>query len=125
MTANEIFDTAAGWMAQSRADSDDLAPFVPGMLNVLLEEALPYENALRRFEGKAELQQAPRVTSETMDQQIDFHDALLRIALPYGLAADFYRDDENYAVMDDFRSRFVTALTDSIKTAAEAVEDLY
>ena len=125
MTANEIFDTAAGWMAQSRADSDDLAPFVPGMLNVLLEEALPYENALRRFEGKAELQQAPRVTLETMDQQIDYHDALLRTALPYGLAADFYRDDENYAVMDDFRSRFVAALTDSIRTAAEPVEDLY
>lgn len=112
-------------MAQSRADSDDLAPFVPGMLNVLLEEALPYENALRRFEGKAELSAAPKVTSETMDQEIDYHEVLLRIALPYGLAADFYRDDENYAVMDDFRGRFVTALNDSIRTAAEPVEDLY
>lgn len=125
MTANEIFDTAAGWMAQTRTDSDDLAPFVPGMLNVLLEEALPYENALRRFEGKDELAAAPKVTAETMDQPIDYHEVLLQIALPYGLAADFYRDDENYAVMDDFRGRFVTALTESIKAAAEPVEDLY
>ena len=125
MTANEIFDTAAGWMAQTRTDSDDLAPFVPGMLNVLLEEALPYENALRRFEGKDELAAAPKVTEETMDQPIDYHEVLLRVAMPYGLAADFYRDDENYAVMDDFRGRFVTALADSIKTAAEPVEDLY
>ena len=125
MTANEIFDTAAGWMAQTRTDSDDLAPFVPGMLNVLLEEALPYENALRRFEGKDELTAAPKVTEETMDQPIDYHEVLLRVAMPYGLAADFYRDDENYAVMDDFRGRFVTALADSIKATAEPVEDLY
>lgn len=125
MTANEIFDTAAGWMAQTRTDSDDLAPFVPGMLNVLLEEALPYENVLRRFEGKDELAAAPKVTEETMDQPIDYHEVLLRVALPYGLAADFYRDDENYAVMDDFRGRFGAALTDSIKAAAEPVEDLY
>lgn len=125
MTGNDIFETAAGWMAQTRTDSDDLAPFVPGMLNVLLEEALPYENALRRFEGKAELEAAPKVTSETMDQQLDYHEVLLRVALPYGLAADFYRDDENYAVMDDFRGRFVTALTDSIKAEGETVKDLY
>lgn len=126
MTANEIFDLAAGWMAQTRADSDDLAPFVPGMLSVLLTEALPYENALRRFEGREELKEAPRVAAGTMEEEIDYHDALLRTALPFGLAADFYRDDENYPVMDDFRTKFVTALEDSVRvTGSEAVRDVY
>ena len=89
MTANEVFALAAGWLVQTPEESDDVKPFVPGMLNVLLAEALPYENALRRQEGQEELKEAPKVTAASMETEIDYRPVLLRIALPYGLAADF------------------------------------
>lgn len=125
MTAKDLFALAAGWLGQSVADSEQLAPFVPGMVNTLLAEALPYENALRRFAGAAELERAPSVTAETMDAPLDWQEVLLRTALPYGLAADFCRDDENYALMDDFRARYLAALSDSLRAAPEAAADCY
>ena len=125
MKAETVYKLACAIMFEKTGLDPDFQTFFPGLATMLLQEALPYENALRRFEGKDELAAAPKVTAETMDQPIDYHEVLLRVAMPYGLAADFYRDDENYAVMDDFRGRFVTALTDSIKAAVEPVEDLY
>ena len=126
MTPNEIFETAVGWMAQTRAESEDLAPFVPGMLNLLLAEALPYENILRTAAGRPQLARAPRLGTGEMDRELDYHETLVRVALPYGLAADLYREDENYSLMEDFRSRYVTALQESVQAVqGEAVRDVY
>ncbi len=125
MTANEVFALAAGWLVQTPEESDDVKPFVPGMLNVLLAEALPYENALRRQEGLEELKEAPKVTAASMEEEIDYRPVLLRIALTYGLAADFCRAAENNAMMDDFRAKYVTALWESQQAKSETIQDLY
>lgn len=124
MTATEVFALAAGYLTQSVEDSEDLAPFVPGWLNVLLAECLPTENQLRRFEGQDELPAAPRVTAETMGAPLPYHEDILRTALPYGLASDFYRDDDNY-YCQDFRARYIAALGDVLRTRGEAVRDVY
>ena len=125
MTANEIFALAAGWLVQTPEESDDVKPFVPGMLNVLLAEALPYENALRRQEGREELKEAPKLNAASMEKEIDYHPVLLRIALPYGLAADVCRAAENNAMMDDFRAKYVTALWESQQAKSETIQDIY
>lgn len=126
MSGNDIFEIAVGWMAQTRAESEDLAPFVPGMLSLLLAEALPYENALRRAEGRPLLPCAPQLGAQGMDEPLCYHEVLTRLALPYGLAADLYREDENYGLMNDFRSRYVTALQESVQALpGEVVEDVY
>lgn len=125
MTANDVFALAAGYLAQSVEDSEDLAAFVPGWLSVLLAESLPTENQLRRYEGADELLTAPVVSAETMDEELPYHDSILRTALPYGLASDFYRDDDNDYRCQDFRARYIAALEDVLCTRSEAVRDVY
>lgn len=88
LTAMEIFTTACSYISQTVEDSEDITGFAPAWLNVLLAECLETENTLRRMDGQAELEEAPRVSGETMSMEIPYHDALTRIALPYGLASD-------------------------------------
>lgn len=125
MTANQIFETAAAYLTQSMADSDDLAEFVPMWLSVLLAESLPTENQLRRWEGREELAAAPLVTAGTMGEDIPYHEDILRIALPYGLAGDFWRDDDDDYRANDFRARYISALSDAIRAEGESVRDVY
>ena len=88
LTAMEIFTTACSYISQTVEDSEDIIGFAPAWLNVLLAECLETENTLRRMDGQAELEEAPRVSGETMSMEIPYHEALTRIALPYGLASD-------------------------------------
>ena len=125
MTGNDIFDSAAVYLTQTREDSDDLAAFVPLWLNVLLEECLPYENQLRRMAGQEALEKAPRVTAETMGETIPYQESILRTALPYGLASDFWRDDDNDYRANDFRAKYVSALNDLLRTEGEPIRDVY
>ena len=125
MTGNDLFKAAVGYLTQTVVDSEDLTEFVPGWLNVLLAECLPTENARRRYEGLPELASAPAVTQETMGDDIPYREELLRAALPYGLASDFYREDENYSMADEFRARYIGALTEAQRLETESVRNVY
>ena len=115
LTAMEIFTTACSYISQTVEDSEDIIGFAPAWLNVLLAECLETENTLRRMDGQAELEEAPRVSG----------DALTRIALPYGLASDVYRDaDDNYRVKK-FRDLYIAALEEAVRGEAETVVDVY
>ena len=80
MTGNDVFAGAAAYLSQSTADSEDLAPFVPLWLNVLLAECLPYENMLRAQQGMEPLAEAPRLTQGAMDTDIPYREVILRTA---------------------------------------------
>lgn len=123
LTALEIFTTACSYISQTVEDSEDIIGFAPAWLNVLLAECLETENTLRRMDGQAELEEAPRVSGETMNMEIPYHDALTRIALPYGLASEVYRDaDDNYRVKK-FRDLYIAALEEAVRGEAETVVD--
>lgn len=125
LTAMEIFTTACSYISQTVEDSEDIIGFAPAWLNVLLAECLETENTLRRMDGQAELEEAPRVSGETMSMEIPYHDALTRIALPYGLASDVYRDaDDNYRVKK-FRDLYIAALEEAVRGEGETVVDAY
>ena len=125
MTGNEVFAAAAAYLAQTRPDSEEWKPFVPHWLNLLLEESLPYENAWRTMQGLELLEKAPCLTQDTMDEPLEYHEALVRIALPYGLASDFWRDDDNDYRANDFRARYVSALEDCLRGEPQPIEDVY
>ena len=97
----------------------DYDSYSPTLLDSLLVEALPYENAIRAQRGDEELTSTPEIT--TIDSTVlDWDDRITRVALPWGLAAALLFDDENRkaeSVM--FRNEFVSALED----AAPAVPD--
>ena len=125
MTGKELFALSAGYLSQSAADSEDLAEFAPGWLNVLLAEALPTENQLRGAAGLPPLEKAPVFTPATMDEPIPYSDVLVEVALPYGLASDMMRDDDNDYRCQDFRQKYVLALSEAVRALPEPVRDVY
>lgn len=125
MTAAEIFKTACSYLSQTVEESDDVAGFAPGWLNVLLAESFETENALRRADGMPELAEVPFIRTETMQKEIPYHDVLTRIALPYGLASDLERDAEDDYRVNLFRNMYVVALEEAARCVPEPVEDMY
>lgn len=118
-TIKRIYTLALAKIIEAPGTDVDFDSYSPTLLDSLLVEALPYENAIRAQRGDAELTSTPEVT--TIDSTaLDWDDRITRVALPWGLAAALLFDDENRkaeSVM--FRNEFVSALED----AAPAVPD--
>lgn len=118
-TIKRIYTLALAKIIEAPGTDVDYDSYSPPLLDSLLVEALPYENAIRAQRGDEELTSAPEIT--TIDSTVlDWDDRITRVALPWGLAAALLFDDENRkaeSVM--FRNEFVSALEDS----APAVPD--
>lgn len=118
-TIKRIYTLALAKIIEAPGTDVDFDSYSPTLLDSLLVEAMPYENAIRAQRGDAELTSTPEVT--TIDSTVlDWDDQITRVALPWGLAAALLFDDENRkaeSVM--FRNEFVSALED----AAPAVPD--
>lgn len=118
-TIKRIYTLALAKIIEAPGTDVDYDSYSPPLLDSLLVEALPYENAIRAQRGDEELTSAPEIT--TIDSTVlDWDDRITRVALPWGLAAALLFDDENRkaeSVM--FRNEFVSVLED----AAPAVPD--
>ena len=118
-TIKRIYTLALAKIIEAPGTDVDYDSYSPPLLDSLLVEAFPYENAIRAQRGDEELTSVPEVT--TIDSTVlDWDDRITRVALPWGLAAALLFDDENRkaeSVM--FRNEFVSALED----AAPAVPD--
>lgn len=118
-TIKRIYTLALAKIIEAPGTDVDFDSYSPTLLDSLLVEALPYENAIRAQRGDAELTSSPEIM--TIDGTVlDWDDRITRVALPWGLAAALLFDDENRkaeSVM--FRNEFVSALED----AAPAVPD--
>lgn len=118
-TIKRIYTLALAKIIEAPGTDVDFDSYSPTLLDSLLVEALPYENAIRAQRGDEELTSAPEVTAID-STALDWDDRITRVALPWGLAAALLFDDENRkaeSVM--FRNEFVSALED----AAPAVLD--
>lgn len=118
-TIKRIYTLALAKIIEAPGTDVDFDSYSPTLLDSLLVEVLPYENAIRAQRGDAELTSTPEVTAID-STALDWDDRITRVALPWGLAAALLFDDENRkaeSVM--FRNEFVSALED----AAPAVLD--
>lgn len=118
-TIKRIYTLALAKIIEAPGTDVDFDSYSPTLLDSLLVEAFPYENAIRAQRGDAELTSTPEVTAID-STALDWDDRITRVALPWGLAAALLFDDENRkaeSVM--FRNEFVSALED----AAPAVPD--
>ena len=93
------------------------------VLNLLICEALPYENSVRASRGDAELKSPPTV--ESMDDEVDMSYDICGIALPYGIAAHFSRDDGELYNAETYREKYITALRETAKYRAVDIIDVY
>ena len=106
-TVRKIFDLAAAILFTSKGGDTDYDTYSPLLLERLLIEALPYENAIRAADGREELASAP-------DTVIDWDDRITRGALPHGLASALMIDEEDkQAQMVLERNYFVEALEEA------------
>ena len=118
-TIKRIYTLALAKIIEAPGTDVDFDSYSPTLLDSLLVEAMPYENAIRAQRGDAELTSTPEVTAID-STALDWDDRITRVALPWGLAAALLFDDENRkaeSVM--FRNEFVSELED----AAPAVPD--
>lgn len=123
MTVQEVYEAAISMLPEQPADNPELQNYILLWINLLLQEALPTENSIRQFEGERELAAAP--VMRNMSEELPYHDAIVRAALPYGMAAFAFIDDDNDYRSNMMRTRFVTALNEAAKARTGEIENHY
>lgn len=126
MKGEEIYEIALSFVFERKREDADYEEFFPTFLNTAMQEALAYENMIRRKIGKIELSAAPKITKSEMNEELDFSESLCRVALPYGVASFYCQDDGDNYRAQDYRNRFVTALSDAVGGVhMNDIEDVY
>ena len=123
MTAKDIFTVALSFIDETTSTTTINDNFVVGWLNVLLQESLQYENSIRTSKGIDILASAPFLTS--LSETIGYQDELTRIALPYGLAAFIYQNDDNEYKSSQYRNMYISALSENQKAIESDIVDYW
>ncbi len=122
MTAQEIYALSLSFLSE-KPQKNDLRDFILPWLNLLLQEALPYENQRRRGLGEAKLVVAPVITA--WEQEVPYGADLVGVALPYGLASLLFQDDDNDYRALMYRNLYLSALDDAAPYCPQEVVDVY
>ena len=123
MKAETVYKLACAIMFEKAGLDPDFQTFFPGLATMLLQEALPYENARRETLGQPPLEEAPAVAD--MEDDIPFCDLICRVALPYGMASWYFQDEMNDYRSQDYRGRYILALREAALCHGESVADCY
>ena len=123
MKAEKIYQLASAILFEKPGADQIFQAFFPSLLNLLLQEALPYENAARQAAGEEILPAAAQV--DGLGDDVPYCDALCALALPYGVAAYYFQDETDDYKAQDFRARYLAALRDAAPCIAAPVGDCY
>ena len=123
MTGQEIYELASSFLYEKDNEDADSKSFAVGFLNVLLQEALPCENSVRRQEGREPLGRAPYLTR--LEEEIEYCDQITRAALPYGLASFYFQEALDNFQAENYRSKYLAGLSDARKHISGEIQDVY
>lgn len=123
MTGQQIYELASSFLYEKDAEDEDSKIFSVGFLNVLLQEALPIENSIRRYNEQAELSNAPLLIA--LAETVPYADAITRTALPYGVASFLYQEAVNDFQAENYRAKYIGALSDAKKYIPELIVNAY
>lgn len=93
----------------SETDTEEYEGLALIHINILLDETWKQNNRMRRKAGKEELEN--RIQLNGLSEEITYEDELVRQALPYGLAAKLYFDEEDNARLSMFNQEYANRLT--------------
>nr|DAH38440.1 MAG TPA: hypothetical protein [Caudoviricetes sp.] len=110
MTGQKIYEIACSLLFEKPGMDKFFYNSAVNLINVLVAEAVPYQNNRNRAQNKPEIQVFDILT---LEDDVPLDDPITAIALPYGLAAYFYQDEEDNFRAQDFRGRFIAALEDA------------
>lgn len=102
MTVYELLGTAAALFFETEptAYQEVALPFV----NMVLAECFEANNRLRRRAGKEELSELPVMSD--LQETLPYEEELVRLVLPYGLAAKLIYDEQDSARLNYFLSEY-------------------
>ncbi|MBQ4544513.1 MAG: hypothetical protein II996_02970 [Oscillospiraceae bacterium] len=123
MKAYDIYKRTCAIMFENEGEDKSFTDKFLHILNLLIHEALPYENSVREADGKPLLTFAPEVSD--INDKVDMCTPICATALPYGVAAYFYQDDGESYSSAMYRERFVNALGEAARCNFRDITDVY
>lgn len=121
MTVRELYELAKSLMFEKKT-SKDYDNYYIHWINILLSENFELENSLLLADHEEPLDEIPTVTKD--DDELPYHDCINREVLPYGLAANFFADDD-LSKMDIFHIYYQNAQMKYMRGNEQSVEDVY
>lgn len=121
MTVRELYERAKSLMFEKQSSKDYDNYYIP-WTNVLLSENFDLENSLLLRDGEDALDEIPMVTSDT--DELPYHDIINYEILPYGLAANFFIDDD-LSKYDIFHTYYQNAQMKYMKGNEVSITDVY
>lgn len=121
MTVKELYEQAKSLMFEKSSSKDYDNYYIP-WTNILLSENFDLENSLLARDGDSELDEIPTVESDT--DELPYHDVINREILPYGLAANFFIDDD-LSKYDIFHTYYQNAQMKYMKGNEISITDVY
>lgn len=123
MTGQDIYELASSFLYEVDGEDADSKKFAVGFLNILLQETINCENSMRLFRDLEPLDEAPFIKSLT--EEIPYQPELTRVALPYGLASWYFQEAMDNFQAENYRSKYLAAVTDASKINSGIAEDMY
>lgn len=121
MTVKELYERAKSLMFEKQSSKDYDNYYIP-WTNVLLSENFDLENSLLLRDGEDALDEIPMVTSDT--DELPYHNVINYEILPYGLAANFFIDDD-LSKYDIFHTYYQNAQMKYMKGNEVSITDVY
>lgn len=121
MTVKELYERAKSLMFEKQSSKDYDNYYIP-WTNVLLSENFDLENSLLLRDGEDALDEIPMVTSDT--DELPYHEVINYEILPYGLAANFFIDDD-LSKYDIFHTYYQNAQMKYMKGNEVSITDVY
>ena len=120
-TVQELYDLAKATMFE-KPTSKDYDNYIIPWLNVLLQENFNLNNHLRLKHDEDELEDCPWM--ESMDDEVSYEVEMCREILPYGLAANFFIDDDlsKYDILHRYYENMQSKYSWGVE---EKIEDTY
>jgi hypothetical protein len=120
-TVQELYDLAKATMFE-KPTSKDYDNYIIPWLNVLLQENFNLNNHLRLKHDEDVLEDCPWM--ESMDDEVPYEVEMCREILPYGLAANFFIDDDlsKYDILHRYYENMQSKYSWGVE---EKIEDTY
>ena len=123
MTGQEIYETASAFLYEADGEDAESKKYSVPFLNLLLQECLETENSIRISEGLEPLETAQKITS--LDENIIYADSITRVALPYGVAAQFFQEAMDNFQAENYRAKYIAALNEARKLVFVDIVNVY
>lgn len=106
MTGEQLLKRAAALISET--DTEDYKEIALIQINILLDETWKQNNRMRKAAGKDEM--TARVDLESLGEEIPWEEELVRSALPWGLAAKLFFEEDDNARLSMFNEEFANRL---------------